>query len=50
MKTIAQLARIIVGTLFIFSGFVKLVDPIGSQYKFEEFNIDELPTIDNTKV
>lgn len=37
MKTLAQLARIIVGALFIFSGFVKLVDPIGSQYKFEEY-------------
>ncbi|MBU3010501.1 DoxX family protein [Polaribacter vadi] len=37
MKILVQLARIIVGVLFIFSGFVKLVDPIGSQYKFEEY-------------
>ena len=37
MKVIVQLARIIVGALFIFSGFVKLVDPIGSQYKFQEY-------------
>jgi len=37
MKTLVQIARIIVGALFIFSGFVKLVDPIGSQYKFEEY-------------
>jgi len=36
-KILVQLARIIVGALFIFSGFVKLVDPIGSQYKFEEY-------------
>ncbi|MGY8910304.1 MAG: BT_3928 family protein [Flavobacteriales bacterium] len=34
---VVQIARIIVGALFIFSGFVKLVDPIGSQYKFEEY-------------
>ena len=37
MKILIQIARIIVGALFIFSGFVKLVDPIGSQYKFEEY-------------
>ncbi|UAM96867.1 DoxX family protein [Polaribacter litorisediminis] len=37
MKFLVQLIRIIVGVLFIFSGFVKLVDPIGSQYKFEEY-------------
>ncbi|WP_299669886.1 BT_3928 family protein [uncultured Polaribacter sp.] len=37
MKLLIQIARIIVGVLFIFSGFVKLVDPIGSQYKFQEY-------------
>jgi uncharacterized membrane protein YphA (DoxX/SURF4 family)/peroxiredoxin len=37
IKLITQLARIIVGALFIFSGFVKLIDPIGSQYKFQEY-------------
>lgn len=37
MKYITQLFRIIVGGLFIFSGYVKLVDPIGSQFKFEEY-------------
>ena len=37
MKLLTHIARILVGGLFIFSGFVKLVDPIGSQYKFEEY-------------
>ena len=37
MNILTQIARILVGALFIFSGFVKLVDPIGSQYKFEEY-------------
>ena len=37
LKISIQIARILVGALFIFSGFVKLVDPIGSQYKFQEY-------------
>ena len=37
MKVLTQIVRIVVGVLFIFSGFVKLVDPIGSQYKFQEY-------------
>jgi len=37
MKILVQIARLVVAGLFIFSGFVKLVDPIGSQYKFEEY-------------
>ena len=34
---ITQISRILVGALFIFSGFVKLIDPIGSKYKFQEY-------------
>lgn len=37
MKLLTHISRLIVGALFIFSGFVKLVDPVGSQFKFEEY-------------
>lgn len=37
MKYITHIVRFLVGALFIFSGFVKLVDPLGSAYKFEEY-------------
>jgi len=37
IKILTHLARIIVGVTFIFSGFVKLVDPMGSAIKFEEY-------------
>ena len=30
-------ARIAVAITFLYSGFVKLVDPVGSSYKFEEY-------------
>jgi len=37
MKVLTQLARIIVGLLFIFSGLVKANDPLGLSYKMQEF-------------
>jgi uncharacterized membrane protein YphA (DoxX/SURF4 family) len=37
MKILVALCRILVAITFIFSGFVKLVDPIGSAIKFEEY-------------
>jgi uncharacterized membrane protein YphA (DoxX/SURF4 family) len=36
-KLIGLIARILVAATFLYSGFVKLVDPIGSQYKFTEY-------------
>lgn len=37
MKLIVNLARVIVGILFIFSGLVKANDPLGLSYKMHEF-------------
>ncbi len=37
MKILVNVARWIVGILFIFSGFVKLNDPIGFSFKLEEY-------------
>ena len=37
MKFIVNLVRHSVGLLFIFSGFVKLVDPLGFSYKLKEY-------------
>ncbi len=37
MKILTAICRIIVSFTFIFSGFVKLVDPLGSSYKFQEY-------------
>lgn len=37
MKILAHFSRLVVSLTFIFSGFVKLVDPLGSAYKFEEY-------------
>jgi len=37
MKVLVTIARILVGTLFIFSGLVKAIDPLGLNYKMQEF-------------
>ncbi|MBS7332852.1 MAG: DoxX family membrane protein [Weeksellaceae bacterium] len=37
MRYLVHLSRIIVGVLFIISGFVKAVDPIGLSFKLEEY-------------
>ncbi|MBI9040479.1 DoxX family protein [Lutibacter sp.] len=43
MKVLVQICRFFVAFTFIFSGFVKLVDPLGSSYKFQEyFGVDVL--------
>ena len=40
MKHIVNIARIIVGNLFIFSGIVKANDPLGFSYKLEEYFVE----------
>lgn len=37
MNILTHITRLLVAVTFIFSGFVKLVDPLGSAYKFEEY-------------
>ena len=37
MKIFVLITRLFVAITFLFSGFVKLVDPLGSSYKFQEY-------------
>jgi len=37
MRTLNNISRFIVGVVFVFSGFVKAIDPLGSAYKFKDY-------------
>lgn len=37
MKTVVTVSRIVVGLIFIFSGFVKGIDPLGTMFKIEDY-------------
>jgi hypothetical protein len=49
MKFLGYISKIIIGIVFIFSGVVKAIDPLGSAYKFQDyfqaFHIDFLKSM-----
>tara|TARA_R110002094_G_scaffold129408_4_gene123311 strand:+ start:404 stop:1012 length:609 start_codon:yes stop_codon:yes gene_type:complete len=42
MKFITQLSRILVGALFIFSGLIKLNDPVGFSFKLHDYFAEDV--------
>ncbi len=46
MKILTHIARLIVGVLFIFSGFIKLNDPLGFSYKLQEYFSTEVLSVE----
>ena len=46
MKLLVGFSRILVGVLFIFSGFIKLNDPLGFSYKLQEYFSPEVLGLD----
>lgn len=42
MKILISIARFLVGALFIFSGFIKLNDPVGFSYKLQDYFAPEV--------
>lgn len=45
MKFLVQICRVLVGALFVFSGFIKLNDPLGFSYKLQEYFSEDVLNI-----
>lgn len=46
MKILVHIIRFLVGALFIFSGFIKLNDPLGFSYKLQEYFAPEVLSLE----